>query len=612
MIDGPEARLVATARSGNRQALAELVERCGSMVDHLVGYGLAGHPDPGAVARDVMQRIRRDVHQVHDPAEVRAWIAMQTRWRVRQLREPDHLGARVDGLGLTGEALRIAEAARRLTPEDRDTFALRWLCAAGVLNEAEAARVLGVVDAEYHGRRMLTRLDAARTVLAALTATPACPARPAAAASPGPEEFLQQSRHVQGCPACARYSGSLPPVMPVLAAAGPVRLPGGAGPHAPVAALPQPRQPLALPAAPAAADVTAVLVPVAAPADLIPALRPVAAPADVNQLLTPVEVPADVTVVLTPGATSAEVTTRLPVPVAQASGRSPAAADRRFRLYALAALVLACGVVVVINLPGNPVLGPLVEPSAGGVAGAPAPTGPREVVDAAVPDSPGGGPGVGPPRGTAVAPAGGAASPVASGPGPAGQPATTTPSAPATTPPPLTLFSDDFSSASMDGWSKSGGAWRVVADGGNQVLRQGNPTPGLSRAFNGDIGWTDYSVRARVKPLSFGSSGLAGITARAGGVANYYRLALTADGRAVLQAYAGTERITTLAGVALSVTTGTWYDLRIDVAGNTITGYVDGQRIGSGAGTLGGSGQIGLQTNLATAEFDDVIVTAGG
>jgi hypothetical protein len=39
--------------------------------------------------------------------------------------------------------------------------------------------------------------------------------------------------------------------------------------------------------------------------------------------------------------------------------------------------------------------------------------------------------------------------------------------------------------------------------------------------------------------------------------------------------------------------------------------YVDGQRIGSGVGTLAGGGRIGPQTSLATAEFDNVTVTTG-
>lgn len=122
-----------------------------------------------------------------------------------------------------------------------------------------------------------------------------------------------------------------------------------------------------------------------------------------------------------------------------------------------------------------------------------------------------------------------------------GQPTTTVPRSPSVSPvaQPVTLLSEDFESGSLADWSEFGGAWRIVADGDNQVPRQGNPTPGLSRLFNGDVNWVDYSLRAKVKPLAFGSPGLVGVTARTSDVSTYYRLALTSDGQAVLQAFAG-------------------------------------------------------------------------
>jgi hypothetical protein len=364
----------------------------------------------------------------------------------------------------------------------------------------------------------------------------------------------------------------------VLAAAGLMRLPGAARPAASPAFLPPPRRPPAM---------------------------------------TTLPVSVQVTVTLTPVMESSEVTTSMPAPVKSTPAmRTPEAPARRRKVtnrrawqLGLAALAVLAAGVVLVNLPGNPVLGPLTAPPPTGTAQALAPTGPATVVAAI-------GTGVpvtvlpaDPPSGPAAAQPGGSASPAAPGSGPAAPPATTT------KPPvvqPVTLFSDDFESGSASGWSESGGAWSVVSDGGSRVLRQTNPTPGLSRVFNGDTGWADYSLQAQVKPLSFGSPGLAGVTARSGGATTYYRLALTSDGHAVLQTYAGSSSVTTLGSAALSVATGTWYALRIDVSGSTVTGYVNGQRIGSGTGTLAGTGRIGLQTNLATAEFDDVTVIAEG
>src|SRR5689334_12780161 len=59
-------------------------------------------------------------------------------------------------------------------------------------------------------------------------------------------------------------------------------------------------------------------------------------------------------------------------------------------------------------------------------------------------------------------------------------------------------WSDDFEDGNAAGWSKSGGAWTVVADG-TQVLRQSDAGTALAREFAGDASWTDYTVTARVK-----------------------------------------------------------------------------------------------------------------
>jgi len=582
MTDGPGARLT------------ELVERCEPLVGHLVGYGLAGHPDPGGAAGEVMRRARRDVQQIQDPAGVRARIAAEALWQVRRLRQPGHLGAPVDGLGLTDEARRVAEAARRLTPQDRDTFALFWLCVAGELTEAEAGLVLGAGDATYRGRGMPARLDAARTVLAALAADPACPGLLAVTASLGRSEFLAQSRHVADCPICARHGDALAPATEVLAAAGLVRLPGEARPATSPALLAPPQRPPASIAVPASAEVTA----------LLPA---VVESAEVTAVLPAVVESAEVTTLLPAVVESAEVTARLPAPVLSLTEAPEAPAgrrktiDRRAWQFGLAALVVLIGGVVVANLSGTSDPG---NPSPTATVRALAPTASASVADT-------GGPGtelpVDPPPAPATDPAGGDPDPATPGTGPASRPAGTT--AP-TTAPPAALFRDDFESGSVAGWSESGGSWSVVTDGRSRVLRQANPTPGLSRVFAGDPGWAGYSLRAQVKPLGFGWYGLVGVTARARDDATYYRLALTSDGRAVLEAYAGYRNVTTLATAFLNVAAGTWYTLRIDVSGSTVTGYVDGRRIGSGTSTLTGSGRIGLQTAMATAEFDNVIVTA--
>jgi pectate lyase len=134
----------------------------------------------------------------------------------------------------------------------------------------------------------------------------------------------------------------------------------------------------------------------------------------------------------------------------------------------------------------------------------------------------------------------------------------------------------------------------------------------LARNFAGNSGWNNYSVQARVKPLSFnGSNRLVAIAARATGATRMYRLALTNTGRAELQVVNGSS-ITVLGAAPLTVATGTWYTLRIESSGTTIRGFVNGSAVGSGTSTAYAAGRIALVTAHASARFDDVVVDSSG
>ncbi|MGV9211535.1 pectate lyase [Micromonospora sp. RB23] len=172
-----------------------------------------------------------------------------------------------------------------------------------------------------------------------------------------------------------------------------------------------------------------------------------------------------------------------------------------------------------------------------------------------------------------------------------------------------TIFTDTFSDGDASGWSKSGGTWAVDGAG---VFLQSNAGSELARQFAGDTGWTNYSVQARVRPTSFGSSGaLVGLAARSSSSTRMYRLALLGSGRAELQAVNGSS-VTTIGSAPLGVTTGTWYTLRVEASGSTIRGFVNGAQIASGSNSLVGAGRIGLVTAYASGGFDDVVVDSAG
>ncbi|MFC7760385.1 family 16 glycoside hydrolase [Catellatospora bangladeshensis] len=173
-----------------------------------------------------------------------------------------------------------------------------------------------------------------------------------------------------------------------------------------------------------------------------------------------------------------------------------------------------------------------------------------------------------------------------------------------------TVFSDNFEDGNTDGWSKSGGDWAVGTDG-SRVLTQTKTSTDNARQFAGSTGWTDYSVTARVKPLSLGSGGHVGLLARSTGATVYYRLALRPGNSVQLQAVNGST-VTVLGSVTRTVSTGTWYTLGIETSGSTIRGLVDGTVIASATSSAIGNGRIGLQTAYSSASFDDVAVVTGG
>jgi pectin methylesterase-like acyl-CoA thioesterase len=172
-----------------------------------------------------------------------------------------------------------------------------------------------------------------------------------------------------------------------------------------------------------------------------------------------------------------------------------------------------------------------------------------------------------------------------------------------------TVFSDDFEDGNTSGWSKSGGTWPVVTDG-SKVLSQSAATAENARLFAGTSGWTDYVVSARIKPLTLPSAGSVSLLARAAGATSYYRLSLLSGNKVQLQAVNG-GTVAVLGSATRPVVLGTWYDLTVRVSGSVITGSIDGTPVASVTDASVRAGRIGVQTQYATAEYDDITVSTG-
>ncbi|MGI5213038.1 family 16 glycoside hydrolase [Plantactinospora sp. CA-290183] len=174
-----------------------------------------------------------------------------------------------------------------------------------------------------------------------------------------------------------------------------------------------------------------------------------------------------------------------------------------------------------------------------------------------------------------------------------------------------TLLSDNFEDGNSTGWSTSGGSWSVTTDG-SRVYRQSGQSSD-ARTLTGTAGWTDYAVQARVKPTGYnGTDRHVGVIARAQSSSNYYALVVTGSGGVQIVKRAGSAP-TTLASGSAAVPVNTWATLRLEAAGSSLRGYVNGGLVVRASDSGFPAGRAGLVASYASGSFDDVeVATVSG
>jgi hypothetical protein len=178
------------------------------------------------------------------------------------------------------------------------------------------------------------------------------------------------------------------------------------------------------------------------------------------------------------------------------------------------------------------------------------------------------------------------------------------------------LFSDDFEGGAPSQWFLSDstgmiGVASIKADGSNVY----DLDVSMSKVFlaaAGNVAWTDVVVQARVKIISFNgssSSYYAGICARVQDAMNYYCGILRSDGKLSVRGEIGGSGSTLGSAVSAGITTGTWYTVKLQASGSTLTFYVNGTLMDTVTDTSLATGGIALAVDNGDAEFDDVRVT---
>lgn len=174
------------------------------------------------------------------------------------------------------------------------------------------------------------------------------------------------------------------------------------------------------------------------------------------------------------------------------------------------------------------------------------------------------------------------------------------------------MFYEGFESGTT-AWTvaSSWGSYSNVTDGGSKVYKADNFNFGGSKSTAGDTNWQNYSVEAKVKANEWrGNVGRMGLVARFKDNTNYYYVYYDDHaGQLVLRkTVEGTETI--LSYVSLSLSTGVQHLFKLEVNGNAIKVYVNGQLKLNVTDSALPKGKVGVYTHFAQAYFDDVYVRA--
>ncbi|GHE13727.1 RNA polymerase sigma factor [Streptomyces alanosinicus] len=233
-----DVAVVLAARAGDRQASEQLVRDCLPLVYDIVGRALDGHSDVDDVVQETMMRVLEGLPGLERPDRFRSWLVAITmpqirdRWRsgrTQAMAQPleesaneadpqaDFADLTILRLALSGQRREAVEATRWLESEEREMLALWWLEAAGDLTRAELATACDLTPqhAAVRVQRIKERLETARAVVRAVTASPRCTELASALTSwDGRPSALWRkwlTRHVRDCPKCLLSASDLVP-----------------------------------------------------------------------------------------------------------------------------------------------------------------------------------------------------------------------------------------------------------------------------------------------------------------------------------------------------------------------------------------------------------------
>lgn len=167
-----------------------------------------------------------------------------------------------------------------------------------------------------------------------------------------------------------------------------------------------------------------------------------------------------------------------------------------------------------------------------------------------------------------------------------------------------TLVRDNFESGTSL-WQASMGSWGIVNDGTRTYMQHSLASGG--RAVTG-VATGDQIVQTRVKAVGFGTSAEAwfGLMAHHVDDANYHYVTVRRNNTIALRKQINGV-IHVLDSAPFTVTTGTWYTLRLETVGDQLRVSVNGKLLLEATDTSMRPGRYGLATYQTAARYDDFV-----
>jgi alpha-L-arabinofuranosidase len=122
----------------------------------------------------------------------------------------------------------------------------------------------------------------------------------------------------------------------------------------------------------------------------------------------------------------------------------------------------------------------------------------------------------------------------------------------------------------LKGWQTTGGNWQ----GTEKTLHPANGDS-ESWAITGDPTWTDYTIRLKARKQSGREGFIVLFHSKDGSNYRWWNVGGWGNTLARCEAAKDGDRVAYGAGVPFVVETGRWYDLRLEVKGNRVRGFVD-------------------------------------